>query len=162
MSKLYHNVTIERDHFSKKTKELEDRQQTIEQELIRSYQIGPATPLVDPHKSPAPNGLVPAMDPALPIHLETPPKVTFVPETPKPAYPVANPVPLYPSQPIVEKPRISDDLSLLPGDIDADDITILQSMGFNLNDRPQLIFDLIRKHPKDISKVIEELLKNNK
>jgi len=141
----------------KKAKELEDRQQTFEQDLIRSY-TSPATPRVDPHKSPAPNGLIPGMNPSLPIHTE-PPKVTFVPETPKPPYPVAfeNPFNTVP-QPIVEKPRFSNDLSQLPPDIDADDISILQSMGFNLDDKPHVIFDLIRKH-KDISKVIEELLK---
>jgi len=151
MSKLIHNVTIERDHFSRKSKQLEDRQQTIEQELITSYQLSPVTPRVDPHNKSPLIGFIPVANPATPIHTE-PPKVIHVPE---PVSTFHHNIP----QPVVEKPRLSNDLSQLPPDIDEDDITILQSMGFNLDEKPHLIFGLIRKH-KDISKVIEELLNN--
>jgi len=61
--------------------------------------------------------------------------------------------------PAKQQPQPTAPSNSLPKDIDPDDIEMLQSMGFKIEDKRQKVFDLIRKH-KDISKVIEELLKN--
>jgi hypothetical protein len=152
MSKHIYTLTIERDHFNKKAKELEHRQRTMEAELTASQyshmNLGTLPPMSNNNSSmptnPVLNGGIPGSGvshPSVPIYPNDHTNVKI---------PIAPPLP--PQKPVY-------DLKNPPPDIDPEDIRMLLSMGFNEN--PDTLFQLIRKHG-DISRVIEELLKKIK
>lgn len=137
----------------------------------------PNNPIPHPHIN---NPVLPTNPILLPNNPVLPTNPVLIPNNPIP-HPIINnpqrpttPLPL-PSTPITNPgvptnpgpythvddfhiPKTGD--SGLPKDIEQDDIEMLRSMGFNLSDdkEKQRVFKLIRKH-KDISKVIEELLR---
>jgi hypothetical protein len=154
MSKHIYTLTIERDHFNKKAKDLEHRQRTLEAELTASQyshiNLVPPPPMSN-HNSAMP--MNPVLNGGIPISGIIHPSV-----------------PMYPNDhTIIVKPPISPplhpekhlyDLNNPPPDIDPEDIRMLLTMGFSF-DQPDILFQIIRKHG-DISRVIEDLLKKIK
>jgi len=183
MSKKMYSLTIERDHFSKKAKDLEHRQPNIEQDLIRSLQqlnfnsprgsfmnypqMSPQTTPTFQQPVSTPNNDKIVVKSTLPPSSGGTPQFPVFKEYPKLPVQQSNPQPY---SPMVddwmmppgrnEQPPITPKSVAFPDDIDEDDIEMLRSMGFNVEEKRQVIIDLIRKHKKEISKVIEDLLKS--
>jgi len=146
MSKHLYTLTIERDHFNKKAKELEHRQKTLEAELTASQyshiqSLGTLShDISSMPMNPVLNGGTPISGmshqqvPIFPDHINVKPPIStpLLPE--KTLYDFQNP----------------------PPDIDPEDIRMLLSMGFSID--MDTMVQLIRKNG-DISRVIEELLK---
>jgi len=167
MSKHLHTLTIERDHFNKKAKELEHQQKTLELELTASQfsnmGMSPHT-LVSNDNTPNRdlNGVVPASgvgnskSPVVvpvvnrPDHPFVKPPTTFVPS------PVIHPQGTVTQPPVISKPVY--DLDNPPSDIDIEDIKMLTSMGLG-GSNPETLFEVYRKHKGDLSRVVEDLLK---
>jgi len=182
MSKHLYTLTVERDHFTKKTKELEQKQKTMELEFTASQfaNINLGNPFLVPVTNNDNNTPVTAtgipINPvpgnfnqggpftnspgiSLPLTIGPPTNLPKIPSSTgiSPADAIKN-LDLRPSP----SPSSSVyDLANPPPDISKDDITMLISMGFKV-DRPDQLFDLIRSHKGDISRVIEELLKKLK
>jgi len=164
ISRRIDTIKIERDHFSKKAIDLENKLPTIENDLIRSFSLPtPSTPIHTP-----------ISNPSSPTPIFTPPNI-YVPPL--------NPIPIKPKPDILIPPNVTNgsplpaivnnnngndiyktipvpvhhDTPSLPPDIHEVDLQILTSMGFSLEKDREKIYALIRKH-KDISMVINELL----
>jgi len=174
MSKHLYNLTIERDHFDKKAIDLEHRHKTMEQELTASQfsnmNFGSPQKPIDITGSSSSN----------PYHLPTgippnpvlnglgknnllkvnPTEFTFKPiKTPPISTPnviphIDKPVPK-PLPPVVDTPLYS--LENPPPDIDPEDLKMILSMGFT---SPTKIFQLMRKYPGNIDRIIEDILKD--
>jgi len=188
MSKQLYTLTVERDHFTKKAKELEQRQKTMELEftasqysnlnlgnpfLVSNHEITPSAAgishLLNPTSPPVPGitnhlgspfGHGPGMNPLSSMVPVIPPTATKIPSVSS-----NSPATVLNNNNLDLRPSglssVAYDLANPPPDIAKDDITMLISMGFNL-DRPDQLFDLIRSHKGNISRVIEELLKKLK
>jgi len=156
MSKNLYTLTIERDHFNKKVKDLEHRQKTMEAELTASQfahmNLGSPTPLspIYNDKPSVPTPMNPVINGGMsggtgghhPVSIHSNDHTPVKP-------PITSPLP-------PEKPLYN--LQNPPPDIDLEDIRMILSMGFNF-DKPEELFKVVRDNNGDISRVIEELLK---
>jgi len=178
MSKHLYTLTIERDHFNKKAKELEHQQKTIETELTASQfanmGISPRPPMFN--DNPAPiypviNGVIPTSgaNNNQPLHVISKPPQVVVPVVNRPDHPIAKPPTIVPSSiihpqgtvsqplPVISKPVY--DLQNPPPDIDIEDIRMISSMGFGSGAlSPDTIFEVMRSNNNDLSRAIESLL----
>jgi hypothetical protein len=167
MSRRIDHIKIERDHFSKKATELENKLPTFENDLIRSFSLPTSnTPINTPISSPS--SPIPIYNP--PTNIYTPP---LVPIKPKPDI-LIPPTVIHNGSPLttnmnnsnvndpyknISFPTQFGDTPSLPPDIQEVDIQVLESMGFSLDyNNREKIYALLRKHKSDISKVINELI----
>jgi hypothetical protein len=177
MSKHLYTLTIERDHFTKKAKDLEHKQKTMEAELTASLAQfthnlpSPVPPIT--HENPSIpmnpviiNGGIPVSgivhQPVL-VHSNTPIHSNNSIHSNAPIHsnnPHSN-TPFYSNNPIHSNNPIRDppNSNLIDDDIDMEDIRMIYSMGFNWVP-VEKIKAYIRTYKKDISRVIEELLKD--